>query len=137
MRKLRKLFFALAAALIALGVLSQSGTGRHYDPATETTLQGTVSKVLTEEATTRGNGIRLTLHSEGKTWDVLLGPKAYVARQGMSFSVGDFIQAVGSKVQSSGSAVLIAREITREGKVLTLRDRRGVPMWSQGRRGNS
>jgi hypothetical protein len=40
----------------------------------------------------------------------------------------------GSKVKYDGGDALVAREIKKGDKVLTLRDEKGNPAWSMGRR---
>lgn len=131
----RKTRFAImtALAVVSAAALAQMGRARLYDPATETTLKGTVSKVSTITGRGGWNGIHLSLQSEGQTWDVHVGPQTYLEHAGFSFAAGDQIEVVGSKVQFNGADAVIAREITREGKVLTLRDKRGFPQWARGR----
>ena len=127
--------FVAMAALAAIGfaALAQTGRNRLYDPSTETTVKGTVSKVATVTGRAGCNGIHLSLQSEDKTWDVHVGPAAYSNQKGFPFSIGDQLEVTGSQVQFNGADALIAREITRGGEVLTLRDKQGVPRWSRGR----
>jgi hypothetical protein len=65
---------------------------------------------------------------------VRLGPATYVQNQGFTFAKGDKVEIVGSKVTVGGVDVLIAREVTKDGKKLALRDTSGRPMWSRGGR---
>lgn len=131
-----KMRFAIMTAFIAASAaaLAQMGGGRLYNPAAETTLRGAISKVSTVTGRRGWNGVHLSMQSEGQTWDVHLGPHAYLTRSGFSFAAGDRIEVVGSKVRFNGADALIAREVTREGKVLSLRDKQGFPNWSRGRR---
>jgi hypothetical protein len=107
--------------------------GLMYDPNTGTTVKGTVDKV--EQITGRQGwpGTHLTLRTKDGTYDVHVGPSSYVSKNGFAFAIGDQIEVVGSKVNIGGADAIISREIKKNGKVLTLRDSQGIPMWSRGR----
>ncbi len=126
---------ALAVACLAGSALAQMGSraGRIYDPTTEITVKGTVEKV-TEIGEHGWTGTHLTLRTSKQTYDVHVGPTAYVARSGFTFSAGDQIEVTGSKIKFGGADAIVAREIDKDGKVLTLRDRQGIPGWSRGPR---
>jgi hypothetical protein len=49
----------------------------------------------------------------------------------MEFKEGDTIQIIGSKITMMGRTVVIAREVRKDDQVLTLRDEKGVPVWSR------
>ena len=133
---------------------SGSGPGRSmrgplYDPSTETTVKGTVKEVqqLTgkpipgSSGTMSGtcprgwSGTHLALTTDQGTLTVHVGPTAYLTSKNFSISKGDALIITGSKVQYQGSDFLIAREITKGGQVLTLRDTKGFPLWSGPHRG--
>lgn len=131
---IRNLRFAplLLLASFTGALWSQAATpGRFYDPSTETTLQGIISSVSTVTGRHGWNGLHLAL--QDGVCDVHLGPAAYVAARGFSFSAGDRIDIIASKVKVNGTDTCIARQITKEGKVLVLRDQQGFPMWSGAR----
>lgn len=128
----------LATTLVACLVgtaLAQVGNRvrRMYDPNTETTVKGTVEKVI-EIGEQGRTGTHLTLRTSGQALDVHVGPTAYVAESGFTFLAGDQIEVTGSKVKVDGADAIVAREIKKDGKVLTLRDRQGIPGWSRGPR---
>ncbi|MDE3148025.1 MAG: DNA-binding protein [Acidobacteriota bacterium] len=123
------------AVLVAAPALAQAGgRARLYNTATETTLQGTVSAVTNPVGRRGQSGTHLSLQSGGQTYDVHVGPSTYIANAGFTFAAGDRIEVTGSKVQLNGADAIIAREITKDGKLLTLRDKQGFPKWSGGRR---
>jgi hypothetical protein len=125
----------LITAGMALSVLAQAQRGnRLYNPSTETTLQGSVTAVNTVTGRRGWNGVHLTLQSAGQKYDVHVGPSAYVSAHGFTFAEADRVEVVGSKVDMNGTATLVAREIKKDGKVLSLRDKQGFPLWSGGRR---
>ena len=133
-RKLGILTAIIFTVAITGSVLAQ-GQGRLYNPSTETTLQGSVTSVNTVTGRRGGwNGVHLTVQASDKKYDVHLGPAAFVANSGFTFSEGDQVEVVGSKVEFNGATSLIARQITKDGKVLALRDKQGFPLWSRGRR---
>jgi hypothetical protein len=58
-----------------------------------------------------------------------------VSSQGFSFAKGDQVEVIGSRVRMDSTDGVIAREIKKDDKVLTLRDAQGFPKWSRaGRR---
>ena len=63
-----------------------------------------------------------------------VGPSAYVSKNGFAFSAGDQVDVTGSKTKLGDTETIVAREIKKDGKVLTLRDNQGIPKWSGGRR---
>lgn len=136
MRALRAVFILLTlVAATATAELARAPRAI-YDPATETTVRGTVVKVIHTAGRRAGAGMHLTLKTEDRTYDVHLGPAGYVRSQGFRFSVGDRIEVTGSELTLGGRPTILAREIRKRGHLLTLRDENGVPEWAgRGRRG--
>ena len=134
-RRLGILIASVFTAAVLGGVLAYGQMGpRHYDPSTETTVQGSVTAVNTVTGMRRWTGLHLTVQSADKKYDVHVGPSTYVDSSGFKFAEGDQVEVVGSKVDVNGAPALIAREIRKDGKVLSLRDKQGFPLWSGGRR---
>jgi hypothetical protein len=137
MKKIRNVLVILAIASLALIVplsFGQSGPGRRlYDPSTEATVKGTVDEVVQQTGRRGFSGTHLVLKTEAGDLTVHVGPSSYISAQGFSFTKGDALEVTGSKVQMGGREVMLAREIKKDGKVLTLRDAQGVPKWSRGR----
>jgi hypothetical protein len=124
-----------AASALARGGRVQ-GAGRMYNPATETTVKGTVEEVKQVSGPRGGpGGAHLILKTDKETLEVRLGPTAFLEKEKFTFTKGDQIEVTGSKVKIEGANALIAREVKKGGKTLTLRDAQGVPAWSGGRRG--
>jgi len=128
----------IAAAVIGGAVASAycqgTGGGRMYNPSTETTVNGTVEQVITIARGRGLGGTHLELKTESGTLDVHLGPSAFLSSKGFQFAKGDQVEVTGSKVTFQGHEAIIAREVRKGGKVLTLRNAQGIPEWS-GRRG--
>jgi len=100
-----------------------------YEVSTEATITGTVEDVLQPQ---RGRmmGTHLVVKTSAETIEVHVGPSNFVSGKGFTFAKGDSVQVVGSKVTIEGKEALIAREVTRDGKTLTLRDKTGRPLWA-------
>jgi hypothetical protein len=79
-----------------------------------------------------GGGFHLKLTAPSGPIEVHVGPSSFVASKNVTFTKGDTLKVLGSKVAMAGQEVVIAREITKGDQVLTLRvtARRGCPTWS-------
>jgi hypothetical protein len=142
--RIRVMSVSLAAGALLLSSVLASAQGPHagknmhmYDPATETTLKGTVDAVTQP---TRGQmmGTHLTVKAGDETRDVMLGPSNFITSKGFAFAKGDSVEVTGSKITMGGADYIIAREIVKDGKTLTLRDKTGTPQWAgsgMGRKG--
>ncbi len=109
--------------------------GPMYDPGTVTTLTGKVTAVEIEPAGPgRMGGIHLTLESGGKQTVVHLGPTWFLEQEGFAAATDDSLSVTGSLVTSGEETYLIAREVKKGEKALTLRNPDGIPAWSRGRR---
>jgi len=100
-----------------------------YEVSTEATITGTVEDVLQPQQG-RMMGTHLVVKTATETIEVHVGPSNFVSGKGFTFAKGDSVQVVGSKVTIEGKEALIAREVTRGGKTLTLRDKTGRPLWA-------
>ena len=124
-------------ALSAVGLYAQSGKeltpgNRMYDPNTETTLKAVVQEVKEVPGPGRGTGTHLTVKSSNDMYDVHVGPTWYLKQQKYTFATGDKVEVTGSKVKYQGADAIIARQIKKDGSVWTLRNARGIPLWSRG-----
>ena len=125
------------ATTILLGAVAVSAQGpgearkgmRMYDPATETIFKGTIN-AITEGACCQMTGTHLTVKTDEGVREVMLGPSQFIASKGFSFSNGESIEVTGSKVTVGGTEYVIAREVIKDGKTLTLRDKKGTPDWA-------
>jgi hypothetical protein len=137
MKKVRVGAWIGMALVAAWAVGAPRGSGPGYDPKTEETLKGTVEAV-TEHAG-RGYstaGVHVTLRVESGIVEVHLGPASFLRESGLEIARGDAIEVVGSRVKGDEGEYVIAREVRRGEKTVTLRDASGVPVWSgRGRRG--
>lgn len=104
-----------------------------YDTSTEVTMKGTVEKVESQIGKMGWNGTHLVVRFEAEALIVHVGPSSYLAQKRFSFAAGDQIEVTGSKIKFEGGDVLVAREIRKGDKLLTLRNQQGIPAWSKSR----
>lgn len=138
MNCLKFLSMSMVIAGLSTTAYAQAGVrqgGGNYNPATETTLTGTVSEVKNVPSRGRGaGGLHLVLSAPSGAIEVHVGPASFVSSKSVTFAKGDALTVIGSKVTMAGQEVVIAREIRKGDQVLTLRDAKGVPVWSGRRR---
>ena len=132
----------LAVGTLLLSAVVTSAQGprkntRMYDPASETSLKGTVEAV-TQQARGQMMGTHLTIKTADETREVMLGPANFITGKGFTFAKGDAVEVVGSKITMGAMEFVVAREVVKDGKTLTLRDKTGTPQWAgsgMGRKG--
>lgn len=120
----------LAVAQVWPQVGPGMGYGRLYDPATEITAHGVVEAVQHVSYRCRWGGTHVTLKTKQGTYDVRLGPTPFLSQNNFSLAKGDSVSVTASKLSVQGATVLVAREVRRNGKTLTLRNAQGVPAWA-------
>jgi hypothetical protein len=131
------LSLALISAPSPISALAQRGMGRRiYNPASEVTIKGTVEEVKEQTCSSCGwnqTGTHLSVKADTETFDVRLGPTRFLANNNFSFAKGDKVELIGSKVKIDNVDAIIAREVKKGDKTLTLRDTQGFPAWAGGR----
>ncbi|MBZ5570375.1 MAG: hypothetical protein LAO09_00670 [Acidobacteriia bacterium] len=121
----------IAAVLWILGFsfhAPASGQGAAlYNPADEVTASGVVQEIQDYDCPV--SEFELSRHLMLKTADgsieVHLAPNRILHGQKLSFSPGDQVQVVGSKVRLAGKNGIIARELTRHNETIIFRDHQG------------
>ena len=124
---------SVSIMIVGIGAVAyaQGRSGGNYNPATETTVTGTVDTVKNLPSSGRGGGgLHLILTVAAGPIEVHVGPASFVSSKNVTFAKGDALTVVGSKVTMEGQEVVIAREIKKGDQVLTLRDAKGFPLWS-------
>ena len=109
--------------------------GRIYNPQTEETIKGTVISIDRIASNQRMYcGIHLVLKTDEEAIPVHLGPEWYIeealANQYIIIEIDDKIEIVGSRISYGEKPAIVAAEIKKGNKTLTLRDEIGVPFWS-------
>jgi hypothetical protein len=133
----RSIFMGLACLLVSGSLmLAQNRPRLRFDPASETTLSGMVSGVA-EVKHGRAAGIHFTLTTDSETVEVRAGPKRFLERNNFTIADDNQVTVNGWTSSVDGKTTIIAREIRNGDKTITLRNEKGVPAWSQGRRGGT
>lgn len=118
---------ALLGFSIAPRVRAHGGGGAAtYDTASEVSISG----MLAQPPSRGRNGLHLSVReSGGEMVDVRTAPGSYLASRGLSLSEGDEVEVTGSRMTVRGESVLVAREVTKQGRTIDFRDRAGKPLW--------
>lgn len=100
-----------------------------YDPATVINITGTVMSVREEPSSQPLSGLHLIVKTDVGEIDTYLGPADFLKQFEISFSPGNIVQIIGSRVPFGGGRVMLAREARKGGTYLYLRDSSGRPNW--------
>ena len=118
---------ALAAPAAAQ---SHSKAPPNYDPAAEVSYGGIVAGVVSVAGPDGTVGVHLNLKTAtGVFVKVQLGPAMFIGMNNFSFLMEDQVLITGSFVSHDGDMALWAREVHKDGKMLTLRSPDGTPRW--------
>lgn len=134
--KARILIITVLSALIAAVALAQgpgkgSGPMSRYDASTETTINGTIEEIKTLDTMCQA-GTHLVLKTDKGNVEIGLGPSKFLADQKLELKKGDQVQVIGAKADTRRGEMFMARQITNNGKTVTLRDEKGMPAWQRG-----
>jgi hypothetical protein len=120
----------LALPLAAAGPKPQANGTPKYDPATETTIKGTVQEVKTFACKLGGpSGYHLEVKTEKGVVEVHVAASKYLTDYEFQFAVGDEVEVVGSVVQMDGKDAFLARTIKKGQNTYVFRDPKGNPLW--------
>jgi hypothetical protein len=99
-----------------------------YNPATMVNVEGTVAGVRQVPGNDALAGVHLTVKAKTGTFDVLVGPAAYLKLIRTNFNSGEYVEVRGSLVNGN---TILSREVSADDATLTLRDAAGTPVWEQ------
>lgn len=103
-----------------------------YSTSNEGILQGVVQDVQEFYCPISGDeGTHILLKTEDGTLQVHIAPTRFLRDKNLSFSKGDQIQVVGSRIIYNGHEALIARTVTRGNETMAFREPNGKSMWVQ------
>jgi DNA/RNA endonuclease YhcR with UshA esterase domain len=118
----------LAAALIVLLAsiaTSAQAPAIRYDKSSEVKIKGVIDEVKTAS----GNTVHIMLKNDKGPMDVMVAPEKFLKEMEITFAKGDAVEILGSQLTVDGTAELLAREVTRNGDVMVMRDAQGKPVW--------
>jgi hypothetical protein len=73
--------------------------------------------------------IQMIIYTVNGDISVHLGPTSYLVDQNLKISVNDNVIVTGSRMNYLGNFAIIAKDVTKDGQVLKLRDENGNPLW--------
>ena len=121
------LFLLMVPVVLAQG----AGKGPAYDPAQEITVKGTVVEIAPVDCPKGQRGTKLTLQTDELVYEVHVGPAAWLDKLQFELKAGDKVEVVGVMGPCGGKQVLKARQVTKGRVTVSLRDKRGDPLWSR------
>jgi hypothetical protein len=122
--------FIIAVCVLSISTWAQkpaSNTGPKYDLTTETKLNGTVETI--SQDVRPGEGTHLMLKTASGPMLVHVAPELFLKDLEVGFNKGDQLEVIGSKLKIEGVDEVLAKQITRGDNTMTLRDKKGVPVW--------
>jgi hypothetical protein len=124
---------AVSIAVLALAsslgwAQTASKTGPKYDLSNEVKVKGVIEDIRDVPGTMQGT--QLSVKTDTKTVQVYVGPGDFLKEIEVSFNKGDQIDVMGCKAPNAADEIILAREITVGSNTFTLRDDKGVPVWS-------
>lgn len=112
---------------------------KDFNPATVETVDGTVENVNSDlfesGVATTDSLIVLDVKTPFGTERVRVAPDNYLKSQGVEVKEGDKVEVTGSRVMKDGENVIVASKVVlkRVGKVLSVRQDDGSPLWNMDR----
>ncbi len=113
---------------------SQTSQSDRWAPSTKAavsdTAEGKIAEVIYLPGVTEDSGmVEIRLQSVGQTKVVRLAPSGFLKQSGLLLKEGDTLRIKGYPVDSMEGELLVATEIFKGDKSLSLRDSRGRPAW--------
>ena len=116
----------LALAVLAAGQSPSAHEGSRIisNQSREVTLAGSVERLVQRPAPGAPAGLHLLLSASGSMVDAHLGP--FFSKQNQdALEAGKSVQVVGSMTSVNGLEVMLVRQLTVDGRVITVRNERG------------
>jgi hypothetical protein len=122
-----KLVSAVALIVLASFIVVQAQTSAppEYDKSSEVKVKGIIEDVKTAADKT----VHITLKNDNVSFDVTIAPQKFLNEMEIIFAKGDTVEVLGSSFTVGGNPGLLAREVTRNGDVMVMRDEHGKPVW--------
>jgi DNA/RNA endonuclease YhcR with UshA esterase domain len=116
---------ALIVLLTFIVMNAETTPALKYDKSAEVKVKGVIDDVKTAEDAT----VHVTLKNDKGSLDVVVAPEKFLKEMEIIFAKGETIEVLGSQLTVDGNPVLLAREVTRNGDVMVMRDERGKGVW--------
>jgi len=113
---------------------TQSSRSEGWAPSTKAavteTTEGKIGEVIYLPGATEDSGmVEIRVQSAGQARVVRLAPTGFLKQAGLLLREGDAVKVKGYPVASMDDDILVATEIDKGDKSLSLRDSRGRPAW--------
>jgi hypothetical protein len=116
---------AVLIVLLASAVCgAQTAQAVKYDKSSEIKIKGVVDDVSTSD-----NFVHVMLKTDKGVVNVMMAPEKFLKEIEVTFAKGDALQVTGSQATVGDAPVLLAREVNRNGDVMTMRDESGKGAW--------
>ena len=121
---------ALSSLALVLSVSVAAAQSARYDPQTEQTYGGVITQVISVTGADGTVGVHLNVKTAtGTTVQVQLAPAVFIGMNNFSFFAEELVLVKGAPVNHDGTVAIWAREVSKGGHTLTLRDADGTPRW--------
>ena len=126
---------SLALSVVILGSVATIAAAQppdpgRYNPKVEASYGGVVTDVASVAGADGSVGVHLTLKTAtGTIVKVHLGPAMFIGMNNFSFLTDDLILVRGAYVSHDGEVAVWARQISKAGQTLELRNPDGAPRW--------
>lgn len=124
----------IVALACSAGAFAQSAgkaqPAARYDPAAETSVAGTIAGVISAPAADGVVGVHFQVRTPGGIVNVHVGPALFIGNNNFWFFAEDEVQITGATVGHGADTAVWARQITKGGKTLILRNPDGTPRWT-------
>lgn len=139
MKNLMKFSYAIIVMLLWTSFLfSQPGRGLNqseitklYNTATEMAVEGKIAKVeVADSGYGRFPAVMVDLKTKDETLKVYIAPNWYLTNEKINLKKDQSITVTGSKVNHNDQPLIITRTMKYDGKEITFRDSKGVPVWA-------
>lgn len=116
---------ALIVLSMFLALNAQTSATPKYNKSGEVKVKGVVDEIKTAT-----DGIvHLTLKTDKGPLDVFVAPEKFLKEMEITFAKGDALEVLGSPAAVNDVSLFLAREVTRSGDVMMMRDDGGKPVW--------
>lgn len=123
---------SFALCVTATIAFAQPPAAGKYDPAVEASYAGVITQVISVAGPDGTVGVHLDLKTAtGTKLRIHLGPAVFIGMNNFSFFADELILVKGAYVSHDGDVAIWARQVSKDGKTLDLRNPDGSARWTQ------
>jgi hypothetical protein len=111
--------------------LNQSEITKLYNATTEATFEGKITKVVVADSGYgRFPAVIVDLKTKDETMKVYIAPNWFLTNEKIELKKDQSLTVTGSKVTHNNQPLIITRTMRYDGKEISFRDDKGVPVWA-------